>query len=56
VERDKEKDGFANQDGKRPRKEALFGGARLTIKTGSDFPIGVIAKESSYAATFAADR
>ncbi len=38
----KKKDGFAHQDGKRPRKEALFGGARLTLETGSDFPIGVM--------------
>jgi hypothetical protein len=37
VERDKEKDGVAHQDGKRPRKAALFGGARLTIETGPDF-------------------
>ena len=41
MERDKEKDGFAHQDGKRPRKEALFGGARLTIEIGADFPIGI---------------
>ena len=41
MERDKEEDGFAHQDGKRPRKETLFGGARVTIETGSDFPIGV---------------
>src|SRR5208337_4380223 len=27
--------------GKRPRKGPLFGGARLTIEPGSDFPIGV---------------
>jgi len=32
---------FAHQDGKRPRKGPLFGGARLTIEPGSDFPIGV---------------
>jgi hypothetical protein len=42
VERDKEEDGFAHQDGKRLRKGPLFGGARLTIEPGSDFPIGVI--------------
>ena len=28
-------------DGKRPKKGLLFGGARLTIEPGSDFPIGV---------------
>jgi len=43
VERDKEEYSFAHQDGKRPRKGPLFGGARLTIEPGSDFPIGVTA-------------
>src|SRR5271165_6112735 len=37
----KEEYSFAHQDGKRPRKGPLFGGARLTIEPGSDFPIGV---------------
>ena len=32
---------FAHQDGKRPRKGPLFGGARLTIETGSLFTIGI---------------
>jgi hypothetical protein len=32
---------FAHPDGKRPSKGPLFGGARLTIEPGSDFPIGV---------------
>ncbi|MGZ5994688.1 MAG: hypothetical protein ACXWN0_03190 [Isosphaeraceae bacterium] len=41
MERDKEEHSFAHQDGKRPRKGPLFGGARLTIEPGSDFPIGV---------------
>jgi hypothetical protein len=41
VERAKEEYGFAHQDGKRPRQGLLFGGARLTIEPGSDFPIGV---------------
>jgi len=41
VERDKEEYSFSHQDGKRPRKEPLFGGARPTIEPGSDFPIGV---------------
>jgi hypothetical protein len=49
VERDKDEDGFSHQDGKRPRKKALFGGAHLTIETGSDFPIGVsISKPTLY--------
>jgi len=42
VERDKEEYSFAHQDGKRPRKGPLFGGARLTIEPGSDFPIGAM--------------
>ena len=41
VERDKEEDSFAPQDGRRPRKGPLFGGSPLTIETGSDFPIGI---------------
>ena len=41
MERDKEDYSFAHQDGKRPRKGPLFGGARLTIEPGSDFPIGI---------------
>jgi hypothetical protein len=36
-----EEDGFAPQDGKSPRNGTLFGGPRLTIEPGSDFPIGV---------------
>jgi hypothetical protein len=42
VERDKENDGFAHHDRKRPRKEAPFGGARLKIETGSEYPRGRI--------------
>jgi hypothetical protein len=42
VERDKEEDGFAHQDGQRARNRPLLGGAHLTIEPGSDFPIGVI--------------
>src|SRR5208337_3431858 len=41
VEGDKEEYSFAHQDGKRPRKGPLFGGARLTIEHGSDFLIDV---------------
>ena len=41
MDRDKEEDGFAHQVGKRPRKEPLFGGTRLTLDIGSDFPIGL---------------
>jgi hypothetical protein len=41
VERDKEEQGSAHQDGKRPRKGPLFGGARLSIEPGSEFPIVV---------------
>jgi hypothetical protein len=33
--------GLAHQVGKGPRKEPLVGGARLTLETGSGFPIGV---------------
>ena len=33
--------------GKRPRKEPLFGGARLTLEIGSDFPIGLKAASRS---------
>ncbi len=45
MERDKEEYSFAHQDGKRSRKGPLFGGARLTIEPGSDFPIGVILRQ-----------
>src|SRR3954466_814063 len=47
----REEDGFAHPDGKRPRKGALFGGARLTIEPGSDFPIGVIPPDSGGASS-----
>jgi hypothetical protein len=41
VERDKNEYSFAHQDGRRLRKRTLFGGARLTIETAADSPIGV---------------
>ena len=42
---------LSHQDGKRPRKGPLFGGARLTIEPGSDFPIGVIPPSAGRKAT-----
>jgi hypothetical protein len=42
LEQDKEEDGFPHPDGKRPRKEPLFGGAVQKMETGSDFAIGLI--------------
>jgi hypothetical protein len=37
VERASEEDGFAHQDGRRPRKGPLFGGSPLPIETGPEF-------------------
>ena len=41
LERDKERDGFARLRWEETREGNTFGGARLTIETGADFPIGI---------------
>ena len=41
LERDKERDGFARIRWKETREGNTVGGARLTIETGADFPIGI---------------
>jgi len=41
LERDKERDGFARLRWEETREGNTVGGARLTIETGADFPIGI---------------
>ena len=41
MERDKEEDGFVRLGLEEIKERDTVGGARLTIETGSDFPIGI---------------